>query len=256
MDPTNPGSYRPVSQLPVIAKLAERTVQRQLLRYLESNKMISPNHHAYRDLHNTTTALLNLTDAIATSTDNNAIMTTMNIDLTAAFDCVPPLLLLKKLRFYGLDESSLTWIKSYLSARSSFVSVGSADSRIKATPQGVPQGSVLGPLLYLIFVNEMTCITEDDLCANIVHEPSDKLFKEECMECGSFPMYVDDGQFQFSSNSRNLNQDKIENNFWKIKNYLNANGLMVNESKTRLVEFMSHQKRIEVEWNTTRSYNK
>ena len=243
MDATNPGSYRPVSQLPVIGKLAERTVQKQLLKYLELNKMISPNHHAYHDLHNTTTALLNLTEEIATSIDNNEIMTTMNIDLTAAFDCVPHLLLIEKLKFYGLDGNAIKWIQSYLSSRSSFVSVGSANSKIKPTLQGVPQGSVIGPLLYLVFVNEMTSVAEDDFCKNIVHEQTEQLFSEECRECGSFPMYADDGQFQYCSNNRSKNQEMIENNFWKIKNYLNANGLMINESKTCLVEFMSHQKR-------------
>ena len=243
LDATNPASYHPVSQLPVIAKLAERTVQRQLLKYLETNKLLSPQHHAYRDLHNTTTALLELKDAIATSTDNNCITTTMNIDLTAAFDCVPHGLLIDKLRYYGLDVHTIDWIESYLTGRSSFVSIGSANSFIRPTPQEVPQGSVLGPLLYLIFVNELTSIVNNSECQNQVHGRTDRLFTEVCQQCGTFPMYADDGQFQYSSNSRANNQDKIESTFWTIKNFLNTNGLLVNESKTILVEFMSHQKR-------------
>ena len=239
----NPASYRPICLLPVVSKLAERVVQCQVLKYLEETSQISDQHHAYRENHNTSTALIQMMDAIASASDENLITSTMNIDLTAAFDCVPHGTLLEKLEFYGLDRLTKDWIKSYLHARSSFVVIGSAESFITNTPQGVPQGSVLGPLLYLIFVNEMTCITEDKDCTNNAHVRKDKLFPKVCQNCGIFPLYADDGQFQISSNYREWNQDKLNQNFWKIKNFLNANGLQVNEGKTRLVEFMIHQKR-------------
>ena len=240
---TDPASYHPESQLPVISKLMERAVQRQLLSYLEDNKLLSEHHHGFRDKHNTSTALIHLMDAIATATDENQITATMTIDLTAAFDCVPHGTLKDKLNFYGLDEQTKQWIKSYLEARSSFVSIGSAQSDIYSTPHGVPQGSVMGPLLYLLFVNEMTGIVEDTSCTNIVHKMRDRLFSRECNKCGIFPMYADDGQMQISSNDRDYNQDVLEKNFWEIRNYLNANGLSVNEGKTKLTEFMSYQKR-------------
>ena len=88
-DPTNPASYRPISQLPVLSKLTERTVQCQLMTYLENNNLLSAHHHAYREKHNTSTALIQIMDALATATDINCITATMNVDLTAAFDCVP-----------------------------------------------------------------------------------------------------------------------------------------------------------------------
>ena len=95
MDSSNPSSYRPVSQLPVLSKLAERAVQVQVLKYLEETQQISSHHHAYRTNHNTTTALLHLTESIATGIDNNCMTATLNVDLTAAFDCVPHALLLE-----------------------------------------------------------------------------------------------------------------------------------------------------------------
>ena len=246
LDALNPASYRPVSQLPVIAKLTERSVQRQLLMYLEQSNQLSPNQHAYRENHNTATALLQLMDAISVETDNNKITATMNMDLTAAFDCVPHRLLIEKLDYYGIDDITKSWISSYLMDRSAFVAIGSEKSIIKPTPQGVPQGSVIGPLLYLIHINEMTNIVENTDCKNEVHLKTENLFNGDCKDCGAFIMYADDGQFQFASNSRGQNQDKIDNIFWNIRDYLNANGLLMNESKTMLTEFMSYQKRTKI----------
>ena len=75
----------------------------------------------------------------------------------------------RNLEYYGFDQHSRDWIRSYLEYRSSYIVIGSAESEIKSSPHGVPQGSVLGPLLYLIYVNEMPSASEDDLCMNQMH---------------------------------------------------------------------------------------
>ena len=147
-------------------------------------------------------------DQIATSTDLNLITTTMNMDLSAAFDTVPHSTLMDKLPYYGLDSHSRAWISSYLDGRFAFVAIGSAVSSY----------------------------------FHIVHCDTSRLFSKSCLQCGSFPMFADDGQFQYSSNSRSRNQLKLENCFWKVKNFLNSNRLLVNESKTSLTEFMTYQK--------------
>ena len=152
-------------------------------------------------------------DSIATETDANLITASMNNDFSAAFDCVCHKTLKDKLGFYGLDKQTTDWIHSYLEARSSFVAIGSAQSRITCTPNGVPQGLVLGPLMYLIYVNEMPSVTEDRLCENQVYKQWENLFPRECHNCGKFPMYADDGQFPITSNNRFFNQDKLEENF-------------------------------------------
>ena len=236
-------SYRPVSNLPVISKLTERAVQQQILVYLEENNLLSHNHHAYRAKTNTTTSLIQIMDTIATGTDLNLATATMSLDLSAAFDTVSHDILLQKLLFYGLDSNTVDWIKSYLSFRSGFVVIGSAKSAIHSIPQGVPQGSVMGPLLYLLFVNEMPHVIEDDLCANRCHDSTEFLFTKNCNDCGEFPMYADDGVLIISGRYRGRNQQKIETCFWKLKSYLNANGLQLNDAKTSLTEFMTHQKR-------------
>ena len=195
IDAKSPASYRPISLLPVISKLCERAAQTQMLHFLESSNQLHPDHHAYRTSTSTTTALIQMMDQIAEATDANLITATLALDLSAAFDCVTHKILHKKLEFYSFDLHSRNWIRSYLDHRSSYTVIGSAESEIKSSPHGVPQGSVLGPLLYLVYVNEMPSVTEDDLCDNWLHSRMDKLFNTGCEKCGHFTMYADDGLY-------------------------------------------------------------
>ena len=120
MDRTDPNSYRPISLLPIISKISERIVQVQLLDYLEKSNQLHTNHHSYRSLTSTTTALIQMMDKIAEATDANKMSATMCTDLSAAFDCVEHTTLMEKLKFYGLDTTTLNWIQDYLTARSFF----------------------------------------------------------------------------------------------------------------------------------------
>ena len=114
------------------------------------------NHHAYRSKLSTTTAVIQIMDQITTAMDGNLFTGTLSMDQTAAFDCVDHDLLMRKLRFYSLGETCLKWLESYLSFRSSYIAIGSATSRMEGEKCGVPQGSVLGPLLYLLYENELS----------------------------------------------------------------------------------------------------
>ena len=243
MDRLIPASFRPVALLPVISKLAERVVQKQLLHYLEDSGQISKHHHAYRGRYSTTTALMEIMDLISRGADANEIIATLSVDQSAAFDCMIHQTLLEKLEMYGLDPHALEWIRSYLSGRSTYVAIGSAVSRIHSTPFGVPQGSVLGPLLYLCYVNDFPEVVERDDCTNEQHDDKTKLFGGDCEKCGTLPVFADDGLYIVSGKSRFGNQLKLDEMFTQIRDYLNANGLELNESKTGLTEFMVCQKR-------------
>ena len=241
-----PSSYRPVSQLSLLSKITEKVVQGQLLTFLESTNQLNNGHHAYRTLLSTSTAVGHITDIIGEAIDNNKIAATMGIDQSAAFDCVNHALLMEKLEYYNIDENCRNWIQSYLNNRSNYVSIGGAKSIITSTEYGVPQGSVLGPLLYLIYINDFPEIVEDDFCGNPQHQDTSKLFGEGCEDCGFLPLYADDALLIVISGLRSRNQDNIQEKFDKIRDYLNSHGLQINESKTTLTEYMSHQKRSKI----------
>ena len=246
LDRTNPKSFRPVAQLPLISKLTERVVQIQMLDYLEETNQLHHNHHAYRLGTSTTSALLQLADIIASGADSNEITSSMTTDLSAAFDCVDHGILIEKIKFYGFDAATIDWLKSYLADRSAFVVVGSADSDTKTTFGGVPQGSCLGPLLYLLFINELPSVINDDLCGNEVHQNTTKLFTDDCKSCGTLLVYADDSQFLTTNSRRLRNQDKLEEVFTILKNFFNDCGLQLNETKTSITEHMTHQKRSKI----------
>ena len=179
-DKLSPSSYGPVSQLPLVSKLAERALQVQLLEFLEKTGQLSRNHHVYRKHLSTSSAVIQIMDLITTATDQNLYTGTLSIDQTAAFDCVNHGLLIEKLRFYNLGENCPTWLQSYLKFRTSYVAIGSAISQMEAQTYGFPQGSVLGPLLYLLYMNELSETIKDDRCKDPSHLDVTKLFGLDC----------------------------------------------------------------------------
>ena len=243
-DSYSPAGYRPVSQLPVISKLAERTVQLQLLEFLEDSGQISKDHHAYRKHTSTTTALLRMCEILARGAEDNKIIASMNVDQTAAFDSVEHDLLIQKLAYYNIGEQTIEWIRSYLHCRSSFVAIGSARSAIFSNKFGVPQGSCLGPLLYLIYVNEFSEAAKEDNCQNEAHNDPEVLFGRECNDCGKLTIFADDANYCNVSSSRVTNQQRIVSSFERIIEFLNSNGLEVNQAKTSMTEYMTRQKRV------------
>ena len=119
----------------------------------------------------------------------------------------------------------LDWIDSYLDNRSGYMVIRSTESSTKMTTHRVPQGSVLGPLLYLVYMNEFLSVAEDKNCVNLSHRETGRLFVGECQDCGSLPILADDAHYLVSSNCRSRNQDKIEDCFVRICDFLNANSL-------------------------------
>ena len=147
-DLLNPKNYRPVAIVPIFSKVLERIIFNQLVQYLQENELLHPNHHAYRAFHNTTTALIQMYDVWLQALEAGDVAGVCFLDMSAAFDIVDHSLLIQKLEMYGCEDSVTNWIASYLGNRSQCVCIDGTLSKSLTVKHGVPQGSIIGPLLY------------------------------------------------------------------------------------------------------------
>ena len=127
--------------------------------------------------------------------------------------------------------------------RTQYVKIGTAKSNMSLVSTGVPQGSIIGPLLYAILTNDMTETVKDRNCQMPEHHETERLFGKQCSRCGILSIYADDATFTVSSNTRVRNQILLKRNLDEIGLYLNDNLLSINMSKTQLTECMVQQKR-------------
>uniref|UniRef100_A0A8C6W0R4 Reverse transcriptase domain-containing protein n=1 Tax=Nothobranchius furzeri TaxID=105023 RepID=A0A8C6W0R4_NOTFU len=153
LDPSLHSSFRPISKLPFISKILEKVVAKQLTAALDGHNIYDSFQSGFRRAHSTETALLGVSNDLLTHSDAGDCSVLVLLDLTKAFDTVDHLLLLERLRdWVGLSATALQWLSSYLSERSFSVAVTKFRSSTPSLTHGVPQGSVLGPLLFLLYL--------------------------------------------------------------------------------------------------------
>ena len=185
-------------------------------------KYSNPLQFGFREKHSTTHALLCLTQSIKHSIDNGNFDCGIFLDLQKAFDTVNHKILLQKLEHYGVRGNALNWFQSYLTGRSQYVTVNGHRSDYKPITCGVPQGSVIGPLLFLIYANDLPSVS--------------KVLK--------FYLFADDTSIYFDSIDLITLQKVVNRELKKVKKWLDANRLSLNISKTNYVIFHSQPKRI------------
>ncbi len=210
-------SYRPISNLLYVSKLLEKYVAKQLNGYLSSGAHYEAYQSAYRPHHSTETALLRVQNDILTSIDNKEVTLLVLLDLSAAFDTVDHTILLNRLKNIGITGLVYDWFSSYLTGRTQAVFLDGVSSDSVNVTCGVPQGSVLGPILF-----------------NIYTQPLGELTRKHGL---NYHFYADDTQLytSFSIKDSNTSVMSVSECIVDIKTWMKSNLLMLNDSKTEVV---------------------
>lgn len=209
----DPEQYRPVSILTAISKIFERSAVEQIVSYYDSQNLLNPRQHAYRKYHSTTTLLFELIETARKHIDDGHFVALASMDLSKAFDSLSHNLILQKLDDMGLNETATRWIESYLTNRKQTVKFGKIESEQETVASGVPQGSILGPLLFITCTN------------NIVKE----------LEEYDIFTYADDMQILIKGKSVKELGRKLEIAIGKANAYYNKNSLLCNPTKTEVM---------------------
>lgn len=213
----NLNNFRPISNLPFLAKILEQTVASQLLSHLSSNDLFEPFQSGFRKLHSTESALVKVTNDLLMASDSGRISILILLDFSAAFDTIDHSILINRLEtIFGVSDSALEWFKSYLSGRKQFVVMGDCKSEVGVVHSGVPQGSVLGPLLFSIYIF-----------------PFGQLLRTLGL---NFHFYADDTQIYIHSKPDvNMPVSFLSQCFTEIKKWMSENFLCLNSDKTEVM---------------------
>lgn len=213
-------NYRPIAILPILSKIIEKHVHLALSKHLNKFDLLRNTQSGFREKHSCETALLKVVDQWMESIDKGYILGTVFLDLSKAFDLVNHEIMVTKLRIYGVSSKAINWFKSYLVNRSQCTYLNGVLSSSRRIACGVPQGSILGPLLFLIYINDID------------------LTLEYC----SADMYADDTTFYASDTSTiNLN-NKLQRDMEKVSAWCDRNKMAINTTKTKVLLMGSGQR--------------
>ena len=220
-DKSKMDNYRPISALNVFSKLVERIVHHQLYTYLEENKLLQHQQFGFRKQRSTQHAVSLLVETIRRNADCGECTRAIYLDFKKAFDTVNHSCLLHKLQLHGVHNSELHWFEDYLFNRSQYVTYDNVTSSSKQIDCGVPQGSILGPLLFILLVNDL----------------------HHTLQKSNLLMYADDTVVYYSAKSSKEVEKVLNAEIQKIANWMNTNCLILNlkKGKTEFVLYGAQQ---------------
>ena len=208
-------NYRPISLLTCFSKILEKIIYVRTITFLNKTCVFSNYQFGFREKHTTTHAILHLIDKLASALDSRLHTIGTFLDFSKAFDTVDHEILLSKLCHYGVRGVALDWFRSYLTDRKQYVSLNGIDSCPQKVTCGVPQGSILGPLLFILYINDF----------------------QRSSSVLSFIFFADDSSVFFSHKCPQILLNTVNEEFRKVMKWINANKLSLNLQKTNYILF-------------------